>query len=431
MTVTPPPVQEPVQDRPFSQIWLRWFINVYEFVRDLETNHFDNTIIVKQASDLINIDSSKNYMIDGSINMGSQTIEVPIGGISIAGLNGGRDTSILYSNENNYIMFTSPSGSYSGNVVIESCTIELDGTNSQVFDLDNDGNGNALDITNVNFGQAPTSTLSMGELTDYRQLLMNGCGFIFIDDGLTFSGTWTGITVVTSIAVFFPAGVKLFKEGTGFTVDNVRSDINFRSVQPTSVLFDFDETNILSDGGFDLNDVRTTATDAIPNITGASVKSRFSGCIGIRNTYVGGRWTISTEATTTIAGANTPVKMAGTTTYADLQHFTGGTSNAFTYISDQPIEVEIKGTLSFSGGNNDQIRVVIRQWDDSVSGYMDVGETAPVTMGSAGRSEGVSILGYAHMEENDRIEIWVENQTDSGNITGLLGGLVSIVERAS
>jgi len=42
--------------------------------------------IVKQASDLAGtLDSSIAYFIDGVIDMGSQTIEVPAGGLSIIG----------------------------------------------------------------------------------------------------------------------------------------------------------------------------------------------------------------------------------------------------------------------------------------------------------------------------------------------------------
>lgn len=58
-------------------------------------NTFENTVVVKSASDLTNIDSTKNYMLDGVIDMGSQSIEVPTGGISISGLNGARDNLFI------------------------------------------------------------------------------------------------------------------------------------------------------------------------------------------------------------------------------------------------------------------------------------------------------------------------------------------------
>lgn len=394
---------------------------------------YSNTVIVKQASDLLNIDSTKNYMIDGVIDMGNQSIEIPEGGISISGLNGARDTAILTSSEDNYTMFTSPSGGYSGNVVLESCTIDLTGVSAQVFDLDNDDNSGALDITGVNFGVSPTTTtLTMGELSNYRQLLLNGVGFIFIDDGLIFNGSWTGVAVTTTIVVGFP-GATLFKEGVGFTINNIRSDINFLSTQSNSILFDFDEANITSKGGFSLTNARTNADNAVPNITGSSSYARFRNCGGIRNTYVGGQWSITTAATTIISSANTPVKMAGTTTYTDLQWFTQSTDNAFVYDGDQNIEVEVKGVLSLSGGNNDQVNVFFRKWDDSASSYIDAPKSQATLNGGllGSRAEGIPFLGYFTLENNDRIEVWIENISDSSNVQAELGGLVSINERAS
>lgn len=390
----------------------------------VDSRTYSNTVIVKSAKDLVDIDSSKNYMIDGEIDMGDQSIEVPETGISISGLNGARDTSILSSSEDNFTMFTSPSGGYSGNVVMESMTVQVTGTNSKAFDLDNDGNNNALDIVGVNF----TSCTSLGDLTDYRQLLMDNIGFIFIGNGLTFNGTWTGIRVTTAIVVVFPAST-LFSAGVGFTVGNVLSDINFLSVNSASVLFDFSPSNIVDNGGFRLDEVRTIALDPLPNILGSSVKARFNNCVGFRNTYVGGQWSLTTETETTIVASNTPVKLSGTTTYVDLDHFTGDNNNEFSYIGTQEIEVEIKGTVSVSGGNNDQINLIIRRWDDSASAYVDVSESGVVTMNAAGRGEGISLLGYTTMNTNDRIELWAENQTNTSNMTLKLGGLFGVSER--
>ena len=53
---------------------------------DAESRLLDNTIIVKQASDLSGtLDSTKVYLIDGIIDMGAQSIEVPSGGLTIIG----------------------------------------------------------------------------------------------------------------------------------------------------------------------------------------------------------------------------------------------------------------------------------------------------------------------------------------------------------
>lgn len=366
--------------------------------------------------------------MDGLIDVGSNSLEISSGGASIAALNGARDVAGLVSSANNHTMFVSPSGSYSGDVVIENITLTTSGTNSKIFDLDNDENGNALDILGINF----LNCTSLGNLDNYRQLLFNNIGFIFIDDGLTFNGTWSGgVAVLSSIVIQFPAAT-LLKEGTGLVFQgSVRSDINFLSTNASSVLMDFQESNITPDGGLSLTNVRTTATNAMPNLPGSSVKARYSGCQGIRNTYIGGQYQITTEATTTISAVDTPVKVAGTTTYADLQHFESNGNNSIRYIADQSIEVALQGNISISGGSNDQINLFFRHWDDSASAYIDLPKSAATLNGGllGTRAEGITILGYTIMEENDRIEVWVENISDSSNVLALEGGLISVSER--
>lgn len=430
MAVDQPPIQEYTTDTAtgrFPQIWIKWFQNLRVVIESIRVSTYENRVIVKTAADLSGtLDSTKLYMVDGTIDMGDTSIEVPEGGLSIAGLNGARDPFGLTSSANNYTMFTSPSGSYSGDLVMESMTITTSGTGSKVFDLDNDGNANALDIKGLNF----VNCTSLGELTDYRQLLFNNVGFISGSDGLTFSGTWTGIAVLTSIAVAFPAAT-LFKEGTSFSINNVRSDMNFLSVNASSVLFDFQESNINSKGGFSLNNVRTIATDAVPNIASSSSYARIRNCLGINNTYVGGQWYISSTAVTTISTISVPVKIAGTTTYNDLQWFTQTTNNAFVYDGDQTIQIEVKGNLSFTGTNGDVINVYVRQWDDSASSYIDLSETAGSTLNASGRAEGVAFNAIGTLNNSDRIELWVENDTAARNVTAELNGYVILSERPS
>ena len=126
-------------------------------LRKVNYNPIENTVVVKQPSDLENIDSTKNYMIDGVIDMGTTSIVVPPSGLDISGLNGARDTSKLISSADNYTLFTTEAGSYSGDLLIESLSIEVTGTNSGVFGLDNDGNSNAVDISGINFNNCTGS----------------------------------------------------------------------------------------------------------------------------------------------------------------------------------------------------------------------------------------------------------------------------------
>jgi hypothetical protein len=52
-------------------------------------------------------------------------------------------------------------------------------------------------------------------------------------------------------------------------------------------------------------------------------------------------------------------------------------------------------------------------------------------MNAGGRAENIGILGFCDFDQNDRLEIWVENQSATNNVTAKIGGIVSISERSS
>ena len=81
----------------------------------LELADQSSVVVVKQASDLSGILlSNVVYYIDGIIDMGSQSIEVPAGGLSLVGST--FDVSQITSSADTYTMFTSPVGG-SGNLL--------------------------------------------------------------------------------------------------------------------------------------------------------------------------------------------------------------------------------------------------------------------------------------------------------------------------
>jgi hypothetical protein len=277
-------------------------------------------------------------------------------------------------------MFVAEDGSYAGNVYMETMTCYVSGTNSQVFNLDNDGNSGSFEINGVNFGGfGSIECTSLGSLSDYRQFFVDGCGFYNVRDGWTLNGSWSGLVCQNANAINSGAAFTLFKEGTALTFSgSLRSNMNFGAtvgaINSSSVFMDFDENNISSKGGLSLINFRTSVDDALPNIAGSSSYARFRFCDGVKNTYVGGQWSITSSTATVISTVSTPVKIAGTTTYADMQWFTQTTNNAFVYDGDQTIEIEVKGNLSFSGTNGDVINLYVRLWDDSASSYVDLSD---------------------------------------------------------
>lgn len=384
--------------------------------------------IVSSASELEGeLDSTKLYIIDGVIDMGDTEILVPEGGLTIRGL--GFDISQLNSAEDNYCLFNR-NGTYAGNLILENMGIGVIGTNSQVFDLDNDGNSGAVECNSVNFNLCT----SIGELTAYRQFRIANVAFFNIGDGLTFSGTWSGGALWSdSIALFIGAGVTIFKEGTGLTFGgSVRCNMNALSIDATTVFCDFQPSNILLDGEMDFLDFRAGNNNPLPNLPHTNVKARFRDCVGLSNTYPGAAWTITTGDTTSISSSNTLYKLAGTTTYSFQEWFSNTTDNACVYDSTVVEEFIVSFSLSLTGNNNRVAGIQLRHWDNSASAYVDIGPRYVATLngGATGvRAENITGFAYVELGEDDRIEVWIENQTDTTDIDSVVGGSLFVRER--
>jgi hypothetical protein len=93
------------------------------------------------------------------------------------------------------------------------------------------------------------------------------------------------------------------------------------------------------------------------------------------------------------------------------------------------VEVQVLVVLTLTGPNGDQVDIIIRQWDDSAGTYVDISNSGARTLNASGRAEGVETFAFARLDENDRIEVWVENLSANRNVTAEAGGLVGITER--
>ena len=387
-------------------------------------------IVVSDPLDLTgDLNSDVVYLLDGVIDMGAVSIVVPETGLNIAGI--GSRVAGLVTSEASHTLFVVPSGSFSGFLMMSDMFIRVDGVGSQVFDLDNQGNQGDIETANFNFLRCT----SLGEVANYQQVsFITGFALLSSDDGLTLSGTMDGgiavfSAIVTDGGTPFPGTI--LKAGTLLTIaGSVRSDMNALGIADTAAICDFAPANILANAGFQMTGVRVNhLADAFPNMPPSSVKAIYSLCTGTQNTYRGGEWHCSTSVETVIAAANTPVKVAGATTYRDLHHTTGAVSNALTYIGTDEISIIINATVSFTGTTNNVINVLMRLWDDSASAYVDISESGGATLNAGGRAEDVALVGTVHWNTNDRIELWVENQTAAQNVTMAINGQVIASER--
>jgi len=395
-------------------------------------------VIVKVASDLSGtLDPTKVYRVDGEIDMGTQTINTT-GGIEINGY--GIAVSKLYSTAPNYTMFVDTADD-AGTVFISNLTIDVSGTTSKVFDLNNSGAGDAVELNSINF----YNCTSIGTLDAYRQFLVRNSFWLNCDDGLTFAGVWAGGASIQTLLVrnFDPAlaGGTVFKGLAGLTFGS-RFICNGNINTPAgATVYDFEASMFADDAAFELilgeyTGLGTVVAVKSPVIDNSSTKSRFRDNNGLNNTYVGGRWYINTgdAVDTVIASIDTYVKAAGTTTEEDLQWLSSAGNNDLTYDSEQRAAIQIAGSINVSaasGGSEKNITLTLRQWDDSASAYVDLPNKARGISTSAASFHNIAVIGYAVVDAGDRIELWIENNTDTTNISIGEGSLLSVSERAN
>ena len=391
----------------------------------------NKVIYVTEASQLSGtLDSTKLYFLDGQIDMGTTSIIVPSTGLNITGH--GFGISGLVSTEDNHTMFVTDGLTYSGDLFLTSLDIRCSGIGSKVFDLDNLENFNACEWNTVNF----LSCTSLGEIKDYRQGLGRNVTWISCKDGLTMTGAWSGgFAIVDSIFVGAPLTGVLFRAGAGLLIGgSFRSNINILGLGTAGGYFcDFAPANITLDGGFFLDGVRgNKVVDNIPNFPASSTKANIKNCSGIGNTYPGGAFKSTNQVTITVSTVDTLYQIGNAGDFSEGYWFSKANTNGLQLDSTQDIQVDVGGSMSFSGSSNREIEVQLRKYISATTSYVDIGPVYLATLngGSTGtRAENVTFAATTGMSQNDRIEVWVKNVTDTTNITVLPSGQMQVFER--
>jgi len=391
----------------------------------------DKIVYVKTASQLSGtLDSTILYFLDGEIDMGTTSIVVPSGGLSLAGH--GFGISGLVSTENNQTLFVTDGITYSGDLFLTSLDIRCSGVGSKVFDLDNLENFNACEWNTVNF----LSCTSLGEIKNYRQGLGRNVAWISCKDGLTLTGAWSGgFAIVDSVVVGAPLTGVLFRAGAGLLIGgSFRANINILGLGTAGGYFcDFAPANFTLDAGFNLAGVRANkVVNNIPNMPASSTKALIRGCTGIGNTYPGGALRSTNEATITVSTVDTLYQMPNVGDFSEGYWFSKANTSGLQLDSTQDIQVDVGGSMSFSGSNNREIEVQLRKYVSATTSYVDIGPVYLATLngGSTGtRAENVTFAATTGMSQNDRVEVWIKNVTDTTDITVLAAGQFQVFER--
>jgi hypothetical protein len=384
-------------------------------------------VVVKSAADLAGtLSSDVEYLIDGIIDMGSQSIEVPLGGLNLSGYN--FDVSKLISSEPGYTMFVSPGGG-SGNFLGKDYSIEVTGIGSRAYFLSAATGLEAFEFARINYNDCT----SLGTIDGYRQGLESGTGRFGGTPNLILAGTWLGgYFIETSIVRGLTDGAySLFEAGTGFVM-NSRFRTNQNIDLPASASFlDFAPANFANPsllqiqgaivtraGVVDANDPNIT-----PNITKNDLECDWTNNNGMPNTFEGGSIGVASEAATVIASTSTFVDIAAASWSAlDLQHFDNPSAGQLRHLGNSPREFKVIADFTLVSGANNELKLRVRKWSDAGSVFETVlVQTRQVNNLTGGRDVAFFNINInVELDQNDYIVLQVSNETAVTNVTAEL-----------
>ena len=388
----------------------------------------DNRIVVNQINYLTTIggviDSSKQYFIDGIVDMGTTQITVPVGGINVNGHS--FNLSALVSTEDNYTLFSSETDIIgSGFVILSNFTISINGLNSKVYDLVDSNGTNGLSFDSLYY----VGCTSLGNLTGFRQGIESNTIRAAGSPSLTFSGLWSsGYRVSSSIAGDFSGTVTepLFKEGILFQMNgrfltDISCDLgalgslcDFKPLNfPNESTVQFKGVIITRDGSSNSEDVNIT-----PNLSASDLACDWDGNIGMNNTFIGGVLTNTVEAETTIGVAGVGVDMAGTWAASDLQHFDSPASNELRHLGSDPKDFRINFSFVVDGGQNDNVAIELVKVDGFATPSIEFTQRRVINNIQGNRDVAYFTGSFnIRMNKNDFVVWQITNITDNTNVT--------------
>lgn len=395
----------------------------------------DNRIIVNQENFLTTIcgtiDSTKNYFLDGIVDIGANQIEVPSTGLTITGYS--FDLSALVKTTGSNAIFTSPVGG-SGNLLLENLYLQASGTGCSVFALTDATGFSAWEFNKINF----IACTSLGYFDSYRQGLEVGTGRFGGTPTLEFRGNAVGGARISTSIVRNVSSLTgpLFKAGTGYVINGrFITDMN-ADLGTTASLLDFAPSNVANDESLIITgaymarngNIDPTDTTITPNITASDTQCLWTDNTGLENTYKFAQQSITTEAATTVSAIEVYYPLAGTFTLGDVSHFDSPANGQIRCLSGNDV-YRISGNFVLDSGQNNLIGLRVIKSTDGGSTFTDeINHIERVINNQQGGRDVAyfQIDFLARLADGDIIRVEVENYTATQDITAELDSYLTV-----
>ena len=342
------------------------------------------------------IDSTKEYFLDGIIDLGTTQITVPI--------------------------------------------IDVSGANSKVYELYDATGFNAFEFQRVNYNNCT----SLGDIYDYRQGLESGTGRFGGSPSLTLHGLWLGGYRITTSIVRSMSDLTtepLFKAGTLFQMNSrFLTDMNV-DLGDLQSLLDFAPSNFPNASTLQLKGCEITRggiyvsndTNITPNINRTDTSCYWKNNNGILNTFVGGTISVISEELTVIGAGSTYYDLEGVFLGNGLQHFSASADGKLTHLGTTPTEYEVTSSLILESRRNDELTVRFRKWDNSAGVFINLDyteQTRQVLSLQGGRDvANFTLVVGSSLDENDFLQLQVKNNSGNQNVTAEVSSFYRVQER--
>lgn len=268
----------------------------------------------------------------------------------------------------------------------------------------------ALDWYGVNFLNVTT----VGEIGDIDNFVYDTGAFLG-SQGMTFTGSIGTAAFSNSLFQGDGSAANIISVEATATITR-RFRIIYSSVVAftSAVGINFSTSATVPVEGFILDTVNFSGGSTyVTGVQQDDDKSNWSECRGLRNSAALSSYYMNGNAVaTTIAVIGTAVKAAGTTTSAAISQRFTNTANRATYDGAIERDFKVSAVMSVESGNNNVIGIYIAN-----NGTLMAESEIYLTTNAGGRAEAGSCQVILAMVDTDYIEIWVENDTSTSDIT--------------
>lgn len=260
------------------------------------------------------------------------------------------------------------------------------------------------------------SCKKIGTFTDLLSVTSRFTQCLNADDGITISGTNGNVVTIFELALISTSATfKGVDFGSSTPINVELRDLLF--VAPAGA---FGISGLASSGNIPTGSIAEVKgcsfsggmTD-LQNIASTDIRWRFEDNFPTSDTITDAILSLTSNATeTVIAASSTPVKVLGTFVDEVASLFTMDTTGRATYVGERDVRlpVDVNASVKAASGVNKGIRIYV-----ALNGT-EITNSGKSNIVDATDTRNTSIPWQLNFSENDYIEIFIENTTDTTNL---------------